>query len=192
MWDLSLFSTPNSSYVPPQSWPVLLGLNLWLETRKPSSYVAAPTVFLEVAGWMSESRPCSWPLFVLQSTVNVLRCIKNPFIIWPTLLTMSSFIRLPIVSQAQQGLYICMCVCVHVTVFCRRHFILQSPSPASQFCLLDDIMIMEVMLHHICQVQQMFFCSANHLPKANCLYVKQFLSAHPSSISWESKEVGGG
>lgn len=102
---------------------------------------------------------------------------------WLTLLTMSSFITLPIVSQAQQGFYIYVHVCLHgsafVTVFCRRNFILLSPSPASQFCLLEDIMIMEVMLHHVCQVQQMFFCSANHLPKANCLHVKQFFSAHP-------------
>lgn len=82
-----------------------------------------------------------------------------------------------------------LCSCTHsffVAAFCRRHFILLSPSPACQFCLLEDNMIMEVMLHHICQVQQMIFCSANHLPKTNCLYIKHFFSAHPSSISFRT------
>lgn len=127
---------------------------------------------------------CSWRSL----TVNVFHCIKRtPFIVWTPLLTKPSFIRLHIVSQAQQG--VCVCVCLPFVSLLQHSFYSSITFvPASQLHvgLFQHIMIMRVLLHHICQVQRKALCSASRLPNAeNCLYVKEFLIADPPpSFPW--------
>ncbi len=94
----------------------------------------------------------------------LLRCLRERerlLLFGLTLLTVSSFIRLHIASQAQQGVYLCVCLLTFLfKSFAEAVYSSITHFPASQFHvgLVQYFMIMWLLLHHICQVQKKVFC----------------------------------